>query len=71
MKLELSNIIDGTNVVSIETENSGGGNMLDFITLLNGKVLVISDEYVGLYASKSAFYDGEDQITGFYLTEEV
>jgi len=69
MKLELSNIIDGTNVVSIETENSGGGNMLDFITLRNGNVLVISDEYAGLYESKEAFYDSADQLNGFYLKD--
>ena len=69
MKLNLDNITDNTNVVSIETENSGGGNMLDFITLRNGQVLVISDEYVGLYASKDAFYSTEDQINGFYLKD--
>jgi len=55
------------NIVSIETENSGGGCMLDFITLRNGQVLVVSDEYVALHASKDAFYEGEDQIEGFYL----
>lgn len=59
------------NVKLIETENSGGGNMLTFVTLTNDQVLVISDEYVGLYASKNAFYDGEDQITGFYLAKEI
>lgn len=69
MKLNLDNITDNTNVVSIETENSGGGNMLDFITLRNGYVLVISDEYVGLYASKNAFYAAEDQLGGFYLKD--
>ena len=69
MKLELSNIIDGINVVSIETENSGGGNMLDFIVLRNGNVLAISDEYAGLYAPKEAFYDSADQLNGFYLKD--
>ena len=59
------------NVKLIETENSGGGNMLTFVTLTNDQVLVISDEYVGLYASKNAFYDGDSQITGFYLEKEV
>lgn len=69
MKLELSNIIDGTNIVSIETENSGGGNMLDFIQLRDGKVLVISDEYAGLYTSKEAFYECADQLNGFSLRD--
>jgi hypothetical protein len=69
MKLILNNIIDGTNIVSVETENSGGGNMLDFIVLRNGNVLVINDEYVGLYNSKDAFYEGEEQLNGFYLKD--
>jgi hypothetical protein len=68
MKLNL-NTIDNTNIVSIDTENSGGGNMLDFITLRDGQVLVVSDEYVGLYASKDAFYATKDQINGFYLKD--
>lgn len=69
MKLSLDAIIDGTNIVSVETENSGGGNMIDFIQLRNGNVLVISDEYAGLYESKEAFYDSADQLNGFYLKD--
>ena len=69
MKIQLNNIVEGTNIVSVETENSGGGNMLDFIQLLNGNVLVISDEYAGLYTSKEAFYEGADQLNGFYLKD--
>jgi len=57
------------NIVTVETENAGGGCMLDFITLRNGQVLVVSDEYVGLYASKDAFYATKDQINGFYLKD--
>ena len=57
----------GSNIPLIETENSGGGNWLDFIHLDNGTVLVLSDEYVGHYASKDAFYAAQDQINGFYL----
>lgn len=69
MKLSLDAIIDGTNIVSVETENSGGGNMVDFIQLRNGNVLVISDEYAGLYTSKEAFYECADQLNGFYLKD--
>ena len=68
---KLSSIIKGTNIVSVETENSGGSCMLDFITLRNGQVLVINDEYVGLYESKRAFYEGERQIIGVYLEGTV
>ena len=57
----------GTNFKFIESENSGGGNWVDFIHLLNGTVLVLSDEYVGQYASKEAFYEAQDQLGGFYL----
>ena len=69
MKMNLINIVDGTNVVSIETENSGGGNYLDFIELRNGNVLVIGDEYIGMYTSKEAFYDGANQLAGFYAED--
>jgi len=55
------------NFKFIESENSGGGNWIDFIHLLNGTVLVLSDEYVGQYASKEAFYEAQDQLGGFYL----
>ena len=64
---KLSSLIKSTNIVSVETENSGGSCMLDFITLRNDQVLVISRLYVGLYESKRAFYEGERQIIGFYL----
>ena len=57
----------GANIMRIETENSGGGNMLDFIYLTNGQVLVISEDYLGHYASKEAFYDAKDQYNGFYF----
>ena len=59
------------NVKLIETENSGGGNMLTFVTLTNDQVLVISDKYVGLYESKNDFYEGDRQIIVFHLAEEI
>ena len=57
-----------TMIVSIETHNSGGGCMLDFIKLKNGKVLCISCDYVGLYESIEDVLGDEDLcINGFYL----
>lgn len=53
-------------IKSTEVENMGGGCMVDILTLADGKVVVISDEYVGMYESKDAFLDGADQINGFY-----
>ena len=59
-------------IVGIETYNSGGGNMLDFITLENGKVLCINDEYIGLYNSiEDVFGDKDLCINGFYLQGDV
>jgi hypothetical protein len=49
------------------TDNIGGGNILDVITLQDGTVLVINDEYVGHYKSIDDFYGGEDQLNGFYI----
>jgi len=66
MKKELNNIIDATHIMSIETENSGGGCWLDFVTLSNGSVLVVNDEY----ASKEAFYNSTTSTKGFYLEGE-
>jgi hypothetical protein len=40
----------------VETENTGGGSMVDFVILKDGRVLGINDEYVCLYASMDDFY---------------
>ena len=55
------------NITKIETENTGGGCMVDILTLWNGKVIVISEDYVGIYQSKEAFYESSnlDNSTGF------
>jgi hypothetical protein len=45
------------NIKKIETENTGGGTMVDILTLWNGRVIVVSDEYVGVYTSKEDFYN--------------
>ena len=55
-------------IISIETKNTGGGCMVDFITLKNGKVLCISCDYVGLYESIEDVFGEEDLcINGFSL----
>ena len=55
------------NITKIETENTGGGSMVDIITLWNGKVIVISEDYVAAYQSKEAFYESSnlDNTAGF------
>lgn len=54
-----------------ETYHTGGGCMVDVLTLLNGKVLCLSDEYVGLYDSLDDMLedDGENCLNGFWLNE--
>lgn len=58
------------NIKSTETANMGGGCMVDILTLNDGRVIVISDEYLGMYESKDAFFDSADQLNGFYLQGE-
>ena len=36
------------HITKQETYNTGGGCMVDILHLSNGKVLCVSDEYVGL-----------------------
>jgi hypothetical protein len=48
------------NITKIETENTGGGTMVDILTLWNGKVIVVSEDYVGVYKSKEAFYESSN-----------
>lgn len=58
------------NIKETSTENMGGGCMVDILTLTDGRVIVISDEYLGMYESKDAFFDSADQLNGFYLQGE-
>jgi len=39
------------------TENTGGGSMVDFVQLKDGRILGINDECVVLYESIEAFYE--------------
>jgi len=57
------------HIVSSEVENMGGGCMVVILTMADGKVVVISDDYVGMYESKEAFFDSADQLNGFYIKE--
>jgi hypothetical protein len=42
---------------SVFTENTGGGTMVDFVQLKDGRILGINDECVVLYESIDAFYE--------------
>jgi hypothetical protein len=56
-------------IAKTEIYNTGGGCLVDVLTLNNGKVLIISDEYVGLYSSLEDMLedDGEKCLEGFYI----
>lgn len=42
------------------TENTGGGFMVDFIELQDGRIIAISDELIALYKSMDDFYEGAE-----------
>ena len=46
-------------IKELETWDSGGGQVLDMLTLKDGRVLVISGDAVVLYASKEELEEGE------------
>lgn len=45
----------------VETEQTGGNIMVDFVVLKDGRVLGIDGEFVMLYASLDDFYDATSQ----------
>jgi hypothetical protein len=47
-------------IKEIVTEQTGGGCMIDFITLINGQVIAIDNDLIGLYSSMDEFWDGKD-----------
>ncbi len=42
-------------ISGVFTENTGGGTMVDFVQLKDGRILAVNDEYVVLYKSMSDF----------------
>lgn len=52
---------------SIHTENTGGGWMVDFVVLKDGRVLGIDDEYVVLYKSMEDFYEYHENKNNPYI----
>lgn len=46
----------------VETENTGGGTMVDFVILKDGRVLGINDECVCLYKSLDDFWEATSEV---------
>ena len=40
----------------IESENTGGGCLVDFVVLKDGRVIGINDEYLCIYKSMDSFW---------------
>jgi len=54
------------NITKIETQNTGGGCMVDIITLHCGRVLVINEDHVCMYENEDAFYaSSEGDVSGY------
>jgi hypothetical protein len=54
---------ENEHVVQIETVNNGGGCMVDFIHLYDGRVIGVNDEAIAVYSSVESFIDfNEDPI---------
>ena len=51
--------MDLENITEVGTWDSGGGQVLDLLTLKDGRVLVVSDESVVLYTSMEDLEEGE------------
>lgn len=59
-----------TYVTKIETVSSGGGCMVDLITLSDGRVIGINDEAVGLYDTEEKFWNGGECLEAFYIPQK-
>jgi hypothetical protein len=60
------------HITKQETWNTGGGCVVDILHLSSGKVVCISDEYVGLYLSADDMLedDGTKCLSGFWIPKE-
>jgi hypothetical protein len=48
-------------IIEINTENTGGNVMIDFVTLSDGKILAISESEIAIYDNMAAFEEGKDK----------
>jgi hypothetical protein len=55
--------METTFINSMYTENTGGGVMCDFITLTDGKLMVISVDMIGIYDNMDSFNNGDNPIS--------
>tara|TARA_R110000822_G_scaffold113444_2_gene244545 strand:+ start:917 stop:1129 length:213 start_codon:yes stop_codon:yes gene_type:complete len=60
-------------ITQTNSYNTGGGCMVDVLTLEDGRVLCVTDDYVGLYHSVNDMLedDGTKCIKGFWITKNL
>jgi hypothetical protein len=57
-----------SNIATMSTEETGGGVVVDYITLNSGEVVVIGSDSITLYGSQDkAFNEPEDDLGIIYL----
>jgi hypothetical protein len=59
-------------IEKVTTENTGGGSMVDFIHLDDGRIIALNDEIVCLYESINDFYaeTGDKCIASMNISKE-
>jgi len=55
----LNSLDDSVFVADLRTENTGGGVMVDFITLKDGRIIAIGDNGIYVCSSLQSFDNGE------------
>lgn len=58
-------------IVKSDLRPTGGGLWCHFLTLENGKLIVISEDCLGFYESEDAFYDGVGKFLNLPHTKET
>lgn len=53
-------LLDSAYLSAITTENTGGGTMVDFVFMDDGRVITLNDECICVYASKEDFYEHDE-----------
>ncbi|MDD5356441.1 MAG: hypothetical protein PHY56_07900 [Candidatus Omnitrophica bacterium] len=52
-----------TYIQEVRTENTGGGIMVDFVTLIDGKVIVILSDMIAIYKNMEDYDNNEEPLT--------
>ena len=56
-------------IEAVTTENTGGGTMVDFVILKDGRILGVNDDCVCLYNSMEHFYEHQEVVPTIELID--